>query len=563
MDHEHLRSALAVLTVDPAAMGGLWLRSRAGPVRNTLTDTLAHLPFPMPLRRLPPNVDDQALYGGLDVAETLHTGKPVLRGGLLDSPRVFVLPMAERCTPKLGARLAQALDARQHALIALDEAAEAEEGLPFSIADRLGLFIDLTETRSIDPEAITPDADQIARARELLPKVQMPQERVQEVVEGCHKLQIQSLRAPMLALVAARIVAALDGRTVVEKDDMLAAARLTLAHRAIPLQDMEDQPPPPPPPPAPEDTPPPDNDDQDQSDPGEGLPSEIVVEAVRAMLPDDLLKTIDLRSRLKAANGGAGSGEERIGNRRGRPLPSRKGRLEDNARIDLVATLRCAAPWQGLRRKSAPPARKQQVLLVDSSDIHLRRRKEMSDRVLIFAVDASGSAAMARLSEAKGAVELLLARAYSQRDHVSLVSFRGEGAQLLLAPSRSLTQTKRHLSGLPGGGGTPLASGLELAMSTAKQARSRGMTPTIALLTDGRGNIALDGSPNRALAEEQATQMAKAIRAAGTPAVIIDTAMRPNRRLQELAQNMGGHYIALPRANAHRMADVLGAALEA
>ncbi|PTV96695.1 protoporphyrin IX magnesium-chelatase [Rhodobacter aestuarii] len=562
MDQEHLRSALAVLTVDPAAMGGLWLRSRAGPVRTTFTDTLAQLPFPMPLRRLPPNVDDQALYGGLDVAETLHTGKPVLRGGLLDSPRVFVLPMAERCTPKLGARLAQALDQRQHALVALDEAAEAEEGLPFSIADRLGLFIDLTETRSIDPAAIMPDAEQVARARDLLPQVQMPHDRVREVVEGCQKLYIMSLRAPMLALVAARIIAALDGRIVVEKQDVLAAAQLTLAHRAIPLQDMEDQPPPPPPP-APEDDPRPEQDREEESDPGEGLPSEIVVEAVRAMLPDDLLKTIDLRSRLKAANGGAGSGEERIGNRRGRPLPSRKGRLEDNARIDLVATLRCAAPWQGLRRKSAPPARKQQVLLVDSSDIHLRRRKEMSDRVLIFTVDASGSAAMARLSEAKGAVELLLARAYSQRDHVSLVSFRGEGAQLLLAPSRSLTQTKRHLSGLPGGGGTPLASGLEMAMSTAKQARSRGMTPTIALLTDGRGNIALDGSANRALAEEQATQMAKAIRAAGTPAVIIDTAMRPNRRLQELAQNMGGHYIALPRANAHRMADVLGAALEA
>ncbi|MFD2173265.1 magnesium chelatase subunit D [Rhodobacter lacus] len=562
MEEDHLRSALAVLTVDPAALGGLWLRSRAGPVRTAFTDVLAQLPFPMALRRLPPNVDDQALYGGLDVAETLHTGRPVLRGGLLDEPRVFILPMAERCTPKLGARLAQALDARQQALIALDEAAEAEEGLPFSIADRLGLFIDLSETRSIDGAALLPDPEHITRARALLPHIEMPSERVRDVVEGCARLRILSLRAPMLALTAARILTALDGRTVVEKDDVLHAAQLTLAHRAMPLQDMQDEPPPPPPP-EPQDNDRPENDDQDQTDPGEGLPREIIVEAVRAMLPDDLLKTIDLRSRLKAANGGAGSGEERIGNRRGRPLPSRKGKLEDNARIDLVATLRCAAPWQGMRRKSAPAARKKQVLLVDASDIHLRRRKEMSDRVLIFTVDASGSAAMARLSEAKGAVELLLARAYSQRDHVSLVSFRGEGAQLLLAPSRSLTQTKRHLSGLPGGGGTPLAHGLELALSTAKQARSRGMTPTIALLTDGRGNIALDGSANRALAEKQATQMARAIRAAGTPAVIIDTAMRPNQRLKELAQNMGGHYIALPRANAHRMADVLGAALEA
>ena len=560
MDNSRLRAALSVLTVDPAAVGGLWLRSRAGPVRTAFTDCLAQLPFPMPMRRLPPNVDDQALYGGLDVAETLHSGKPVLKRGILDEPRVFVLPMAERCTPKLGVRLAQALDLRQHALIALDEAAEAEEGLPLSIADRLGLFIDLSETRSISAAEIMPDPAQIEAARVLLPLVRMPQERVREVVDGCQQLGIISLRAPMLTLVAARILAALAGRDVVEAEDVLAAAELTLAHRALPIDEMA--PPPPPPPPPPEDTPPPDQEGEDQTDPGEGLPAEIVVEAVRAILPDSILQQLDIRGRMKVATGGTGSGEARIGNRRGRPLPSRKGKLEDGARIDLVATLRTAAPWQGLRR-SQMTRTTDQVLLVESGDIHIRRRKEMSDRVLIFAVDASGSAAVARLSEAKGAVELLLARAYSQRDHVSLLTFRGTVAQLLLPPSRSLTQTKRHLSGLPGGGGTPLAHGLELALATAKQARSRGMTPTIALLTDGRGNIALDGSANREMAEEQAARMARAIRAAGTPAVVIDTAMRPNPRLVELARNMGAQYIALPRANAHRMADVLGAALDA
>ncbi|WP_444462880.1 magnesium chelatase subunit D [Rhodobacter capsulatus] len=562
MDHERLKSALAVLTVDPAAVGGLWLRSRAGPIRLAFTDTLAKLPFPMALRRLPPNVDDGALYGGLDVAETLHSGKPVLKGGMLDRPSVFILPMAERCTAKLGARLAQALDLRQHALIALDEAAEPDEALPHAVADRLGLFVDLSEVRSIDGPGLLPDTAQIERARELLPQVQMPAERVGEIVEGCRQLGISSLRAPMLALTAARILTALAGRTTVEAEDVLKAAELTLAHRALPLQDAP--PPPPPPPPEPPEPNEGENqqDEQDQIDPLDGIPPEIVVEAVRAMLPDNILQTLNMGSRLRAASGGQGAGQEQIGNRRGRPLPSRKGKLEDDAKIDLVATLRSAAPWQGLRRRQAP-AGTERVLLVESSDIHIKRRKEMSDRVLIFAVDASGSAAVARLSEAKGAVELLLGRAYAARDHVSLITFRGTAAQVLLQPSRSLTQTKRQLQGLPGGGGTPLASGMEMAMATAKQARSRGMTPTIALLTDGRGNIALDGTANRELAGEQATKVARAIRASGMPAVIIDTAMRPNPALVELARTMDAHYIALPRATAHKMADVLGAALEA
>jgi len=78
---------------------------------------------------------------------------------------------------------------------------------------------------------------------------------------------------------------------------------------------------------------------------------------------------------------------------------------------------------------------------------------------------------MSRLAEAKGAVELLLSEAYSRRDHVSLISFRGDTAEILLPPTRSLVQTKKRLAALPGGGGTPLASGLVEALKMAHQAR--------------------------------------------------------------------------------------------
>ena len=116
---------------------------------------------------------------------------------------------------------------------------------------------------------------------------------------------------------------------------------------------------------------------------------------------------------------------------------------------------------------------------------------------MIFTVDASGSAAMARLGEAKGAVELLLAQAYARRDHVALVAFRGETAETILQPTRSLVQTKRQLASLAGGGGTPLAAGLKAALDLAQQARGRGLTPTIITLTDGRANLALAGTASR------------------------------------------------------------------
>jgi magnesium chelatase subunit D len=197
--------------------------------------------------------------------------------------------------------------------------------------------------------------------------------------------------------------------------------------------------------------------------------------------------------------------------------------------------------------------------VIRPGDLRLRRFQELSDRVLIFAVDASGSAALARLAEAKGAVELLLAQAYARRDHVALVAFRGQAAEILLPPTRSLVQTKRRLAGLPGGGGTPLAAGLRAAAEVARLARARGMTPTLALLTDGRANVALDGRGDRAAALADALAMAQLW--TGWPAVVIDTATRPQAELRSLAAAMGATCLPLPRADAARLSAALTAAL--
>ncbi|MEL6588374.1 MAG: VWA domain-containing protein, partial [Pseudomonadota bacterium] len=196
-----------------------------------------------------------------------------------------------------------------------------------------------------------------------------------------------------------------------------------------------------------------------------------------------------------------------------------------------------------------------------TSDIRLKRYQEMSDRLLIFTVDASGSAALARLAEAKGAIELLLAEAYARRDHVSLVAFRDEDAELLLPPTRSLVQTKRRLAALPGGGGTPLASGIKTAIEQALVAKGRGLTPTIVLLTDGRANIALSGDTNRSEAGSDATAMARQAWAQSIPALVIDVGKRPERSLQSLAQVMDAPYIPLPRADAKKVSQAVTAAL--
>jgi magnesium chelatase subunit D len=571
--------ALMALAVDPEGLKGLWLRARVGPLRDRVTQALAALPLTQ--RRLHPGIGDEALFGGMDLAATLAAGRPVRSEGLLARPAALVLAMAERCPAGLAARLGQALDSPGHCLIALDEGAEAEEALPPALADRLALFLTLDGIAEADAPPLVLDAGQIAAARARLTRTRVPHRAGERLAGVALALGIPGLRAPLLALRLAQVLAALRGHAGVRRADILTAAELVFAHRArsFPEAAAAEAPAPPPP----------------QAEPGEApaesldLPDEMILEAVKAVLPADLLDRLAAARAARVLNGGTGAGEARAGHRRGRPLPSRPGRPDANHRLDLTATLRSAAPWQRVRQLQslhrfpaaqgassprteavprtggeaddaglAPPGRR---LHIRPSDLRIRRHQERTGRVVIFAVDASGSAALARLAEAKGAVELLLARAYARRDHVALIAFRGSGAELVLPPTRSLVQTKRRLSGLPGGGGTPLADALRLAGDTALRARARGLTPVLALLTDGRANVALDGAPGRERAEAEAAQMARVWRAGGAASVVIDTAARPEAGLKRLAAQLGGAYLPLPRADAARMSSALEAAL--
>lgn len=546
------KTALALLAVDPVGLGGLWLRARSGPVRDVWVAGLAAMDLPQ--RRLHPEIGDEALFGGLDLVATLQAGSPVVTAGLFAAPAVFVLAMAERCGGGLAARLGRVLDAPVHCLVALDEGAEADETLPGGLQDRLALFVDLNGVAWSDTDGLGLDLEAMAVARGRLAAVTVSGEVVETLTRVADRLGIASLRPPLLALAVARASAALAGRDAVAEDDVRLAVELVLAHRVVQVPSNEEQEPPLP---EPEDDTP--QDETLRPDDAMTIPDDMLVEAARTALPANLLAALAAGAASRAAKGASGTGAARSGNRRGRPLPSRPGRLGGGARIDLVATLRVAAPWQTVRR--AQTGRVVAGVLVWPSDIRIKRFRETSDRVLIFAVDASGSSAMARLAEAKGAVELLLAQAYARRDHVSLLAFRGRAAELILPPTRSLVQTKRRLAGLPGGGGTPLAAGLDLAMDTAGRAAARGLTPTIALLTDGRGNIALDGSADRVAAEADALRMAAGIRRSAVPTVVIDTANRPQPGLKVLAGALGATYIALPRADANTLAVILGQAL--
>jgi magnesium chelatase subunit D len=610
----------ALLAVDSMGLGGVALRASAGPARDEWLALLKQLlPANAPFRRIPLNINDTALLGGLDLGATLQAGRPVAQQGVLaqSDGGVVLLAMAERLSLGTAARLSAVLDTHEVVIerdglavrrparlgmVALDEGIADDEKLPAALLDRLAfhLVLDGRVDAGSDQDEVTWQAEEVSRARALLKRVVASDETLQALCAAAQALGIDSLRAPLLALRVARAAAALSGQTEVCEEHVAVAARLVLAPRATRL------PAPPPeetaekddtqsddnqaqskqeeePPSKPDETPP-DALEPDRSDPADDTPpdtdpddtdagsslAETVLEAAQAAIPAGLLAALKLGEATRARAQAAGrSGAAQKNQMRGRPLGARRGEPRAGARLNVIETLRAAAPWQTLRQREATAGvvqprqatfgkvQPRQRIYVRREDFHITRFKQVGQTTTLFVVDASGSSALNRLAEAKGAVELLLADCYVRRDRVSVLGFRGKTAELLLPPTRSLARAKRSLAGLPGGGGTPLATAIDAARELADQISRRGETPIIVLLTDGRGNIARDGAPGRARAGEDALAAARQLRLDGVACLLMDTSPQPQPSAKMLAREMGAAYVPLPYAGAKMLSQVV------
>jgi magnesium chelatase subunit D len=586
--------AAALFCVDPTGTGGVWLRAAAGPARDAWLALLRDLlPAASPLRRVPLHVSDQRLLGGLDLAATLQARRPVAERGLLATVDggVLVVAMAERVTTTTVAHLTAVLDRGEVRLerdgfaltmparvgvIALDEGADDDERLSAALADRLAFAIDLAPCGAGDAAQRWHTGADIAQARARLPAVVADDAIVVALCNTAAALGIGSARAALLALNVARAAAALDARDHVTPDDATLAARLVLAPRATrlpaaPAEDDDSADAAPPPPESAsaasheDEAPPPETDSNADAEPPANAQAQgqaeaakdVVLDAARAAIPPGLLARLVAGDAgpVRGQRGGR-SGATRLSLLRGRPAGVRRGEPRAGARLDVVATLRAAAPWQRLRRISADDSSTAAHVrvAVRREDFHVARYRQRAETTTLFVVDASGSSARNRLAEAKGAVELLLAECYVRRDRVALIAFRGATAEVLLPPTRSLVRAKRCLAALAGGGATPLAAGLDTATLAASAILRQGGTPAVVLLTDGRANMGRDGRPDRTRAADDAIAAARKLRGLRVAALLVDTSPRPQADAARLAEAMGARYLALPHADAAKLA---------
>jgi len=599
--HRAAKHALMLLAVEPALRGVL-LETSSGSTEAALARSFMAL-LPKSEKRatdedgqvrrfdefieLPLNITEDRLLGALDLERTLASGTRVTSPGLLAQAdgRVLCVNDIGLLDSDTAAHVAHAMDARcvrveretistnqsaDFLLIGLFNAADGE--LPPMLRERVGLIVESTRDSSIEENVVMIDReflfendpfgfigdfileeaaikDTIEAARSRLPRVRVSKNHIRQIALVAMRLGVEGNRADSFALRAARANAALAGRDEVNEDDIVTAIRFVLAPRATTLPSPEQK------------QQPADNQPTDNADAMED--ARRILDAAQSALTeatDELIPAIDSRApnelfripqRTPRRNDRSGKRLKSSASTRGRYARSQINAPHE-AKVAIDATLRAAAPFQ-IRRRSAAENRESDLasrrIKIAPGDLRYKQFKQRSGVLFIFAVDASGSMAINRMAQAKGALLRVLQQAYLHRDKVALISFRRKGAEVLLAPTGSVELAKRLVDSLPTGGGTPISAGVAKAIELARLARLKGMSRAVLVLfTDGRANvIAREGQT----IDDELRTLAVALGSESIDSIVVDTRARyiSSGEANAVAQKLGSRYLYLPRAD--------------
>lgn len=560
-----------------------------------------------PFVNLPIGATEDRVLGTLDIERVLKTGERRFEPGLLARANRGVLYVDEvNLLPDhlvdvlldvvaMGVNWIEreGISFEHEARVILVGTMNPEEGeLRPQLLDRFGLCVKLNgylvpeERKEVIRRRVAYDADpeafaarwtasereierRIAQARARLSGVTVPPERLDEIAELCAAAKVDGLRADIVIYKTACAIAAFDGRDNVVAEDVREAQELALAHRGPatpstpPGAGPSSAPPDPPPPSAePQGAPPsrpPPRDPRATPSSSSRAPHGLAhvepigngdagshgeAEPMRFPIGQGVNLSLTQRQRHGRAPKGSVHGKRLPAgcrDRRGAFVRTRMPHRGDPPDLALAATLGAAA-------LDRPRQRVGVSLPLEILPRHwrIKERCTRARSLIVFLVDASGSmGARARMRAAKGAVCALLEEAYQKRDYVTLIAFRGEGAERLLPPTRSAVFAYRRLGQLPVGGRTPLAAGLRLArFEVERQWRKQAsLRPLLVLVTDGRATFPERGALAAALAESEH------LRAQRIESLVVDTETDWLRlgQARRLAERLGASYHHITR----------------
>ncbi|MGO9385033.1 MAG: magnesium chelatase subunit D family protein [Mycobacterium sp.] len=559
--HDQLRLALLLCAVRPE-IGGALIRGEKGTAKSTAVRGLAALLSAATgsggagLVEMPLGATEDRVIGSLDLQRVLREGEHAFSPGLLARAHGGVLYVDE--VNLLHDHLVDVLldaaamgrvhierDGISHsheARFVLIGTMNPEEGeLRPQLLDRFGLTVDVHASRDIDvraqvirqrmayeadPDAFAEryaDADaelarRIAAAHALVDDVVLPDNELRRIAALCAAFDVDGMRADLVMARTAAAHAAWRGANTAEEQDIRVAAELALPHRRRrdPFDDPgidrdqldqalaragaeEPQPDPDPDPPgggkATDDSAPQPNQKSASASTTPSAPPAPTFRTRALTVPGVGEGAPGRRSRARNASGKVVAAADS-----GDPNSGARG-------LHLFATLLSAA-----ERAEAGPLRLQ------PDDVRRAIREGREGNLVIFVVDASGSmAARDRMAAVSGATLSLLRDAYQRRDKVAVITFRQNGARLLLPPTSSAHIAGKRLARFDTGGKTPLAEGLLAAreLIIREKARDRARRPLVVVLTDGRATAGPDPLGRSRIA-------AARLRAEGAAAVVVD-----------------------------------------
>lgn len=571
----------------------------------------AAVPSPVPFVTLPLGATEDRVLGTLDLQKALQGAQRAFQPGLLAAAHRGILYIDEvnlladhlvdvlLDVAAMGVNSVQreGLSVTHPARFALVGTMNLEEGdLRPQLLDRFGLMVevaapqDKTVRAEVVRRRIAYEADpaafagqwqvqqdalraQVQQAQALLAQVVLDDTMLELISHLCCEFEVASLRADIVMHKTARAIAALQSRQRVTPDDVRDAAQLVLPHRRRrkpfeqsgmdqdKLDELVDQARAP-------------QQEQGEAEEGDSAEQQQQEPQEQDQQEQDQQEQEGegTQTFAVAATGTArkisvdtAQANAAVAGRRSAVHDARRGSAlravpdTNPAQLAVGATLRSAAVRGALAGESSDGR-----LQVSSADLHRQVRSGRGANLIVFVVDASGSmAAQRRMEAVKGAVLALLTDAYQRRDQLAVIAFRGESAELLLAPTRSVDLAEQGLRELPTGGRTPLPHALQLAAQVLAQATTDEAPPLLVILSDGKANVGLAGESKDPW--QQTLDCAQHLAQRGTPALVLDTETGYVRlgRAAQLAQALGAPCLTLEQLTGDALALTVRAQLGA
>lgn len=584
---ERIKKAL-LLNIANKKIGGVLINGEKGTAKSTLVRGLGELFSEMKVINLPLNITEDNLVGSIDIEKTMKSGKKIFQEGLLkkchgnilyvdeinllgDSIVSSILEVASR---EMNYVERDGVSFSHECRFVLIGTMNPEEGdLRPQLLDKFGLYVNAVGTRNVlervrivkkrleyennpiefckkyvEEEEIL--KEKVNRAKERVEKIKVSEQIMNIAVKIVEEANTIGNRAEIILVETAKSLAALDGRSYLNIDDLKEAAIFVLPHRTNQKQEstpqnkgnelkdnnhedeQEDK--------DSEENNLPDekqeketpeesgkeneekNDsetsedfdrDEEEKKNNENTESEEEFEIGEIFKVKDIL--IDTVHDTKKRAGTGKRCKTKSGSLQGRYIKSTlpKGKIRDFA---FDATIRAAAPYQTKNKEN------NLMISIKKEHIRVKIREKRTGANILFVVDSSGSMGVKKRMEAvKGAIMSLLKDAYEKRDKVGMVSFRRDRAEELLPITRSIDLAQKKLEKLTTGGKTPLAEGIAKAYTIMKNEirKDKEIVPLIVFLTDGKGNFSVSGKDP----VKESIEMAEKIKNDGIRAIVIDT----------------------------------------